>query len=105
MRFVQDGMNITGCFDTGMEGHPVQMTGTLSGRVARMSWSEPNEEGAGAERSTTFTFNGEQMRGTTYTDGQPDGVLWGVRVSASRGPACLPARPAQDPGRVLALDR
>lgn len=93
LRFVQDGTVVTGCQDAAENEPPIMLDGFASGRVVRLAWQEPDDLGGVVDRTATFTFVADRLRGTTFTDGQPDGVIWGVRVPRSRGPVCNPPLP------------
>jgi len=89
LRFVQEGDQVYGCYDW-RDGSMIW--GTVTGRVVRVSWLEP-QEGKNDEGTATFAvardgkLQGVWYRGDTLAD-----ECSGPRVPAKEGPKCKPAK-------------
>ena len=91
LRFIQDGEDIYGCYDW----RPGSLIwGTINGRVAQVTWSEPREDHVEQGPATfAVTGGGKQIWGVWYNASGSLGGEWtGPRVPASEGPKCQPAK-------------
>jgi len=90
MRFAQEGDEVYGCYDW-TEGAAV--SGTLTGRNARVVWTE--YPGGGVRQGTaTFTVSpdGRNLWGVWFEHGEIQGVWAGPRAEPGEGPKCTPRR-------------
>lgn len=70
MQFVQDGANVFGCYDF---GGVTYLYGSMTGRVARLTWvEEPGDGTEGNNGSATFAV-------------KDDGSFWGIYFYSSSG--------------------
>lgn len=93
MRFAVEGDEVYGCYDFA-DGAVVY--GSVVGRTARVTWSEPSEEQA-REGTATFAVSpdGKELRGVWYEGGELKGEWSGSRVDPDEGPRCTPRRKGQ----------
>ncbi len=90
MRFVVDGEDVYGCYDF-TAGATVD--GSLAGRTARVTWTEPKE---GSVRQGTATFavtaDGSRLWGVWYEEGRLKGSWDGRRAGAREAATCTPRK-------------
>ena len=93
LRFVQEGSEVYGCYDfvDGARGG-----GSLSGRVARVTWQEPQGE-ATSQGTATFSLSasGDRIEGVWYRGGSLAGEWSGPKLPEGQGPRCVPRRKGQ----------
>jgi outer membrane protein OmpA-like peptidoglycan-associated protein len=91
LRFVQDGEDLYGCYDW-VPGALVW--GTITGRVAQVTWYEPKEDHVDQGAATfAVTGNGARIWGLWYNASGNLGGEWaGPRAASGKGPECKPAR-------------
>ncbi len=95
MRLVSSGDQIYGCYDWAKGGS--LLWGTITGRVARVSWWELHQNEEVRKGTATFSVarQGDQIRGLYYEDGALKGEWVGPKVRAAEGPKCKPEKQGQ----------
>jgi len=90
MRFVQEGDEVFGCYD--WSSAQAVVWGSMTGRIARVTWYEADEEN---KRDGTATFavrDDGQLWGVWYENGTLQGLWEGPRGEA---PKCQPKKKGQ----------
>lgn len=90
MRFAVDGEHVYGCYDW-VDGATI--TGTLVGRNARVTWTEPRDDGSLRQGNAIFVVaaGGTKLNGVWYENGTLQGVWDGTRL-AQREARCTPRK-------------
>ena len=92
MRFVQDGDRVAGCYD--WNGDVGYVQGSVSGRVAQVTWSEPKPDNR--QGLATFSVGADgKLWGVWYERGALAGTWEGPRTTEDKAPKCVPARKNQ----------
>jgi len=93
MRFITEGDDVYGCYDWAA-GQSL-IWGTISGRVARVTWWEKRESTQVREGRATFSVAGNRIAGVWYEGGTLRGEWAGPRVPRAEGPKCKPEKKQQ----------
>lgn len=95
MRFVSSGDQVFGCYDWASGGSAIW--GTITGRVAHVTWREVHQDNQIKEGTATFSTprQGDRIRGIWFTDGAPSGEWMGPKVRPAEGPKCKPRKKGQ----------
>ncbi|HWO10424.1 MAG TPA: OmpA family protein [Polyangiaceae bacterium] len=90
IRFVSEGDRVFGCYDWAASESLIW--GTLTGRVARVTWWERRDTEI-REGPATFAMSssGDRIWGVWYEHGSLQGKWDGQRVPKEKGPKCQPA--------------
>jgi outer membrane protein OmpA-like peptidoglycan-associated protein len=92
MRFVQDEDRVLGCYDWHDSVGYIQ--GSASGRVAQVTWSEPQPDNR--QGLATFSVGTDgRLWGVWYERGALAGTWEGPRATEDKAPKCVPARKNQ----------
>jgi outer membrane protein OmpA-like peptidoglycan-associated protein len=89
LRFAQEGSELYGCYDWASRSSVV--FGSVSGRIARVTWVEDDGEGNIRQGTASFAVRSDgELWGVWYENGELQGLWAGPRTDT--GPTCRPQK-------------